>query len=76
MKQVLPEPTVQRFETRDRINTTPPSGPVNRREVEFLPSTDADSTPRKPKFEIYENDVEEEVSDLGRKNFVELAVRI
>jgi len=78
MKQVLPEPTFQRFETRGRIITTTPSVPVKRRVVEFLPSTTAvyESTPRKPKFEIddeEEDDVEEEVSDLGRKNFGQIA---
>ena len=54
MKQVLPEPPVQRFETRERV--TPP---VKRRVVETLPNAAAVIS---PKFEI-EDDVE--VSDFG-----------
>ena len=46
MKNVLPEPTDQRFETRNRI--TPPSFPVKRQVVEFLPSTPAEGILRKP----------------------------
>jgi hypothetical protein len=49
---------------------------MKRRVVESLPSKAAlyESTPRKPKFEIDEKDdgAEEEVRDLGRKNFGEL----
>ena len=44
MKQVLPEPPVKRFETRERI--TPP---LKLREVEFLPTAAAEII---PKFEI------------------------
>ena len=43
MKHVLPEtpkPTVQKFETRDRM-TTPPSVTVKRRVLDSLPSTSA-----------------------------------
>ena len=49
---------------------------MNRGVVESSPLTSAavePATPRKPKFEIGEDDIEEEVSDLGRKNFGELA---
>ena len=76
MKLVLLEPTVQGFETRDRITTIPPSVPVKRRVVETLPSTAAESTLRIPKFEIDEEEdanFEEEVSYLRRKNFGEQA---
>ena len=50
IKQVLPQPTVHKFETGYRITTTPPSVPVKRRIVESLPSTSAavqTATPRK-----------------------------
>jgi hypothetical protein len=50
MKQVLLETPVQRF---GRI--TPP---VKRRES--LPNAAAENTTKKPKFEIYEDDVEED----------------
>ena len=36
MKDVIPEPTFQRFDTRDRIPTTSPSIPVKRRVVVIL----------------------------------------
>ena len=80
MKNVLPETPVPKFETRDRITTTPFSVPVKRRVLEYLPSTSAaaetvyESTPRIPKFdvEIYEekeveadDGVEEDVGDFG-----------
>jgi hypothetical protein len=41
IKQVLPEPTVQRFKTRDRITSS-----VKQRVVESLPSAAAESTPK------------------------------
>ena len=54
-----------------------PSVPVKLQVVESLQSIVAvhESTPRKQKFEIYyeeKDNVEEEVSDFGRENFVEL----
>ena len=55
MKQVLPEPPVQKFETRERIN--PPL--KRRRVVESLPTAAVEIS---PKYEI-EDDVE--VSDFG-----------
>jgi antitoxin component of MazEF toxin-antitoxin module len=57
MKHVLPKPSFLRFETRHRI--IPPSVPVKRRVVESLPSTAAEITPRKPKFEIDDEDAVE-----------------
>ena len=61
MKQVLPEPPVQRFE---RI--TPP---VKR--LEYLPTAPAEIAPKNPKFEF--DDVEEDVSDSDSENFGERA---
>ena len=54
LKNVLIETTVRRFEKRDRKTTTGPSVPAKQRVLEFLPSAAAvfESTPRKPKFEI------------------------
>jgi len=71
MKKVLPEtpqPSVQEFESRDRI-TTPPSVDEKRRLLESLSSTSADvesvyeSTPIKPKFEIEFDHQQEENAD-------------
>jgi len=58
LKQLLPSPTVQNFESRDRFTTTPPSVAVKRRAVKSLPSTSAavetvyETNPAKPKFEL------------------------
>ena len=59
MKQVLPEPPVQRFEIDGRINP-----PFKRRVVKSLPTSAADLAPQKPKFEIDDED-DVEVSDFG-----------
>ena len=58
MKNVLPEASVQTFETGDRIATIPVSVPVKRRILESSPLISAavqtvyEGTARKPKFEI------------------------
>ena len=61
MRQVLPEPPVQRF---DRIT------PSMKRRESLLTAT-AEIAPKKPKFEI--DDAEEEVIDLDTENYGELA---
>ena len=75
MKHVLLERPIQRFESRNPI-TAPPVPVKMRRVVGSLPFAAADNTRRKPKFVIDEGDtVEEDLSDLSRENFGELANR-